>query len=469
MSSPLHEGRVTRPRSADVGRAGGVERLKGRGVVATAVTGALAAVVAGALLLRPAGHSTGQGSVGRVTAAEALGTPVSPGDARAAIARLQRELRSDADEWPLLSELGLAYLEQARGTLDPSWYPKAEQTLQRSLELEPGPENSQAMLGLGILAGARHRFAESMRWSERALDATPHVALGYGVKGDAAIGIGRYGVAQQAFQQMVDLKPDLASYARVSYILELKGNVAGAIRAMKLALDSAGMSGEPAAWTAAQLGKLYLDSGRIEAARTMFRLSSSFQPDFYLSRAGLAQVAFARGHRSKAIKRMEGLARDYPLPQYATWLGELYESAGNHRAASRQFALVRAMNRLYEANGVTPDVEVTLFLADHGSPARALSLAKHQYGSRSSVGVADAYAWALHAAGRDRRAWRLSHQALRLGTRDALFHFHAGMIARSLGRLDDARRHIGMALRINPHFSFLYASEARRVWRELRS
>ena len=58
-------------------------------------------------------------------------------------------------------------------------------------------------------------------------------------------------------------------------------------------------------------------------------------------------------------------------------------------------------------------------------------------------------------------------EALQLGTRDSLKLFHAGMIALELGNKDQAREYLEQALAINPHFSILYAEEAREVLQEL--
>jgi hypothetical protein len=81
--------------------------------------------------------------------------------------------------------------------------------------------------------------------------------------------------------------------------------------------------------------------------------------------------------------------------------------------------------------------------------------------------VADALAWALHANGLDRRALRYSTRALSLGTRNALFCFHAGMIRLGLGDRDGARRLLARALDTNPRFSIRYSAAARRTLRSL--
>ena len=53
---------------------------------------------------------------------------------------------------------------------------------------------------------------------------------------------------------MVDIRPDIRSYSRVSYLREIYGDYPGAIEAMKMAVD-AGVAGDEATeWARIQLG-----------------------------------------------------------------------------------------------------------------------------------------------------------------------------------------------------------------------
>jgi Tfp pilus assembly protein PilF len=56
-----------------------------------------------------------------------------------------------------------------------------------------------------------------------------------------------------------------------------------------------------------------------------------------------------------------------------------------------------------------------------------------------------------------------------LGTRDARLYYHAGMIALQLDNEAQAREYLEQALEINPHFSVLYADEARTTLEELQA
>ena len=133
-------------------------------------------------------------------------------------------------------------------------------------------------------------------------------------------------------------------------------------------------------------------------------------------------------------------------------------------------ALLDAEERLFRANGVNIDLEISLYSADHRVHlATGLRAARAEYARRKSVFVADALAWQLHVNGRDAEAIGHADEALRLGTRSALFHFHRAMIERLLGRADAARADLEQALAINSHFSILHAPEAAGALAALRA
>ena len=113
------------------------------------------------------------------------------------------------------------------------------------------------------------------------------------------------------------------------------------------------------------------------------------------------------------------------------------------------------------------DLELALFDADHGDPVAALAAARAEWGRRHSILVADAYAWALYANGDYREAAGYEHRALALGTRSALFEFHAGMIQLKLGNTGAARTFLREAVDTNPNFSIVWSPVAARVLAKL--
>ncbi|MGH7419850.1 MAG: tetratricopeptide repeat protein, partial [Candidatus Rokuibacteriota bacterium] len=381
------------------------------------------------------------------------------------IASLQDRLRAVPEDWRGFAQLGLAYVQEARITADPGSYPKAEGVLRRSLELN-GRDNFEALVGMGALALARHDFEAALAWGKRALAENPYNADVYGVIGDAQLELGRYAYAFATFQATVDTRPDLASYARVSYARELRGDVRGAIVAMEAAVEAAGTP-EDAAWARYQLGELYFNTGRFDRAEAAYRGGVELAPDFVPPHAGLAKVGWAQGNLERAIRGYSWVVRRFPAPEHVIALGDLYASNGQDTLAERQYALVRAEEELFRANGVNVDLELALFDADHGYPGEALAAARAEWWRRHSIHVADALAWALYANGRYEDAVRYADRALSLGMRNALFMFHAGMIRLRLGDEEGARALLRDAMATNPNFSILYAPVAERTLAEL--
>ncbi len=158
---------------------------------------------------------------------------------------------------------------------------------------------------------------------------------------------------------------------------------------------------------------------------------------------------------------------EIPLPEYAIGLAEAEQAAGKVAAARRDYALVEAETRLLRANGVNADVDLALFEADHGDPSQAVKLGRRAWADAPSVRSADAYSWALHKAGRIGPARRFSQRAMRLGSRDPYFLYHAGMIARRAGERGEARRLLARLVAQSPGFNPLYGPRARRALESL--
>jgi tetratricopeptide (TPR) repeat protein len=424
---------------------------------------AVTLVVGGAIALGPGGETrTATASTPPAAPTSLLLRPgTGAGSLQAHAAALQRRLREVPGDPSSFAALGIAYVAQARATGDPSLYPKAEGALVSSLRLDRRG-NEDALLGLGALALARHDFDAALRLGRGASKIDPFGADAYGVIGDALLELGRYEEAFDAFQRMVDTRPDLASYARVSYARELQGDVRGAIRAMSLAFESAATPGD-AAWVAYQLGELAFGSGDVHGSAGWYRRGIELDPSFVPNLAGLAKVAWARGDTTRAIERYRGVTSRYPAPEFVVALADLYRATGRVALAERQERVVRALHDLADANGVNADLELALFAADRGDETAALDAARAEWSRRRSVHVADALAWALHANGRFERAALFADRALRLGTRNATFLFHAGMIRLALGDDLAARSLLRRAVAVNPNFSILHASTAERV------
>jgi tetratricopeptide (TPR) repeat protein len=380
----------------------------------------------------------------------------------ALVLSLQSTLRSNPSDEHSWALLGLAYQQRARETGDPSYYTKSEGALHRAEGLDA--KDYLVYSGLGSLALSRHRFRLALAYGREAHRLAPTIARNYGVIGDALVELGHYGEAFHDFNRMNRMQPSLSSYARVSYGRELIGHTAGAIRAMKLAIDAATDTTEPTAWTHVQLGKLYFNHGRYAAAAREARFALRVFPGYAYGLDALAQAEAALGHIAQAIAVERQAVQAIPLPQYVALLGDLYRVSGHPLLARRQYALIGAIERLLRANGVRTDLEIGLFQADHGIDLRgALRRARIGRAERPSIDGDDVLAWALERTGHCHEALKYSRHALRLGTLDSLKFFHRGMIERCLGHEQASRQWLRRALSLSPRFSVLWSPVARRL------
>jgi tetratricopeptide (TPR) repeat protein len=184
---------------------------------------------------------------------------------------------------------------------------------------------------------------------------------------------------------------------------------------------------------------------------------------------GKARAEAALGQIETAVEHWIEVVERAPEPGHVIEFARFLESIGRADEAERQWAVFDATQRLFAANGVLPDATSTLADAERGQVDRALDDATQGVSSRPFLDMHDAHAWALHLAGRDDEALQAIDRALALGTRNARFHFHAGMIARSLGDPVRAERELTLALEINPHFDPLSTVVARETLAQLQA
>lgn len=403
-------------------------------------------------------RSSGAGGGDRPEAVD-IGAP--PRDTEERIESLQRRVRAEPADAAGYAELGDAYLQRTRETGDFAFYSRAERAFDEARAREP--DNAEAIVGAGTLALARHDFGEGLRLGERALALAPQTVRPYSVIVDGQIELGRYGAAARSLQTMIDSKPTLASYTRVSYYRELHGDLPGAIEAMRLAVSAGGGAPEGTAYAQTLLGDLLLNAGNMTGARRAYARALTGVPDHLPAQAGLARVDVARGRLAGAQRRLRTVSDRLPLPTYVTPLAEIELARGRRAAAQDDLDLIRAQLRLLRAAGTRTDVDLVLFEADHGDPARAVRLGRRVLADAPSVRSQDAVGWALTRAGRPSAGLRLARRALRLGSIDPSFHYHAGMAAAATGDASRARRGLRRALSLNPSFSPYHAQRARRA------
>jgi tetratricopeptide (TPR) repeat protein len=401
-----------------------------------------------------------------------LGRGVAPAQETAvdhSIALYQALARRSPFDANAYVRLGDAYIQKGRETGDVSYLGLADKALRKSLAL--APTNGAAARHLAHVFAARHEFPEAVAQAARAIQLAPDDAGAHGVLGDAYLELGMYDRAGEAYDTMLRLRADLASYGRSSGLKNVRGDARGAIEDLRRAVAWGEANRQPReslAWARSQLGAEHFAIGEIEAAEARHLAALRTFPGYHRALAGLAQVRTAQGRPDDGVELYGKALAVAPLPEYAVALGDLYTKLGRLTEARRQYDLVEYIGRLNAVNKVLYNRELAYFYADHDVKLdAALELARKEIELRQDLYAHDLLAWALHKAGRSREALASMDQALRLGTLDAKLFFHAGMIHRALGHRERAREYLSRALSINPHFHVLQSVVAERTLAEL--
>lgn len=395
------------------------------------------------------------------------GSPTAPtsragaGEGSENALRVARRAVDEAPEDPVAwSELARAEMERARTTLDSGRLEAAGKALRRSRTLKR-TGNYPATAGMGQLANARHEFSEGRKWGLRSTRMAPDRAEGYGVLADAEIQLGHYSAARAAVQRMLDLKPTTAAYGRAAYDLETHGRNRDAAVALERAAESA-QTPDETAFAESRLGELAWSQGELKRAARHFERAVAAVPDHPHSVAGRARLQAVRGHPAKALRTYEQLIERTPLPQFLLEAAELRLARPGARGQGA-LAGLKAQARMQRATGGPVDPHLALYEADHGNPATAVAQLRREWKHSRSVIVADALGWALHRAGHDAEALEYARTAGRTGWKNALFHYHRGVIEHRLGHDTASHRHLRQALKLNPHFSPYHAPRAARL------
>jgi tetratricopeptide (TPR) repeat protein len=360
-------------------------------------------------------------------------------DGEKAVAVAETRLANKPDGAKEMAALASALLARVRETYDPTLYARAAQLLDRATAL--APMDADVAIAAGNLALSRHDFASALRWGELAQASAPARPAVYGVLTDALVELGRYDEAVTAAQRMVDLRPDLPSYSRVSYLRELHGDIDGAIDAMRRAVQAGAPHAEGTAWSLVQLGNLYLAKDDLARAERAYGDALSSADGYVFAIAGQARVRAAQGDLAGALQLNETAAQRLPVPDFVIALADLHTRLGDTKRASQDAELVSAMERLLKANGVRTDIDLALFDADHDrNLADALAAARVEYAIRPSITVAMTLAWTEYKNGDRPAAAAHAREALRLGWRDPAALRRAMEIANAAGDVALQRR-----------------------------
>jgi tetratricopeptide (TPR) repeat protein len=295
----------------------------------------------------------------------------------------------------------------------------------------------------------RHQFHATEKLAKETLAKDPDDLRTLGALADAQLELGELDAAAGTVQHMVDLKPNLPSYSRASYLRWLAGDTETALKYVRLALDAGRdpRNVEPRAWTLCQAASYFWQAGDDEGALAGYRQALELLPGYAPALQGEGRALLSLGRNAEAIASLKKSFEARPLVE----TGALWAEAGDEDAVRRT-----------EDEGKRGDAYgLGLFWATRGEhTAEAIALLEKEKGERPGVYVRDALAWAYFRAGRVADAER---ELPAVEAPDARLWFHRGAILIAAGKADVGRPLVKKALEKNPHWSAREAAEAKRL------
>ena len=373
-----------------------------------------------------------------------------------------RHRTDDAEVW---CRLGDVIAQKQRDTGDALWYAHAEAVY--TLAHQRAPQHVEALNGLAWVWGGRHDFPQSVRWAREALALDPQNPTSHGIIGDSALELGDLDRAFESYQAMMDARPDLSSYSRAAWLLWITGDAKKARWLMGKAIAAGGAHAENTAWCRARLAHMLFHEGALLPALQTTEEGLKLCPDHQSLRLMHGHILTALHRETEAAAIFEKILSKGEQHEALVALGDLHQSQGRSAEAAGFHERIELLHERQRTAGNHDHTQMARYYADHDlHPEKALQLASEHRDSGNGQEL-DTHAWASLKAGRLEDARRAIRRVLAIGTPEASIHYHAGLIARALGDLPEARNQLSRALSLNSRFHPLHASHAAQVLNDL--
>ncbi|NRB50463.1 MAG: tetratricopeptide repeat protein [Saprospiraceae bacterium] len=319
--------------------------------------------------------------------------------------RYRNELVEHAEKVKPRLKLAEIYTHEARVTGEHGhYYPAALKVLDEALtrsQQNPDEQFQALAMKAGVLLSL-HQFAEALAAGQEAVAMNPYNAQIYGVLVDAYVELGQYDQAVAMADKMISIRPDLRSYARISYLRELHGDVEGAIEAMQLAVDAGYPGYEQTAWARLTLGDLYAQYGELEKAEVAYERILVDRPDYPFAIAALGEIAEQKGDLASAEEKYLQAAKIIPEFSFYEKLAALYQKQNRQTEFDQTIAELKVMLAEDQEAGHVMDLELSHLHAELlGDYETALEYAQKVYERRpDNIDINQTLAYIYHKQNR---------------------------------------------------------------------
>ena len=382
----------------------------------------------------------------------------------------KKALAADSESAIALGQLAGLYMQRGRESGDESNYIEAENYARRSTDLRSN-RNGASFVTLASSMLAQHRFKSADSVVRELVGFEPDIPQYRSLLGEIKLELGDYEGARSAFDSLYSMRANLSIAPRLARWIEINGDNTAARRILYDALAQAvtrrDLPREQVAWFYLRVGDIDQRNGRRRSARTHYERGLEIAPNDYRLLAAMSRLSAVEGNPREAIELGERAMAIKLDPATLGTIGDAYAAVGDTAQAEQYF---RTMEVAVAGQPGAYHRAWSLFLLDHNRRVgEVLANVRGELETRKDIYGYDLLAWALHKSGRNVEAGGAMAKALRMGTKDAMLFFHAGVIELALGNRAGARRQLERALSINPNFHPTQPEEARALLAQLKS
>ena len=365
-------------------------------------------------------------------------------------------LQENPEDVEAYVQIAQVFAYEARVTGDhPYYYPAAEKMIDRAIAIDP--DHYEATFTKAALLLSLHRFDDALAAAEKAVALAPNAAAPYGALVDAHVELGNIEEAVRAADRMMEIRPDLKSYARVSYLRELHGDMKGAIETMRLAVNAGAPGSEEKAWARKTLGDILYSQNRLDDAEAEYLMTIAERDRYPFALAALAQVMAERGNNDSALALLDEAIALVPEFSFVQMKADIHRLAGRDDRADSLVKVVTSMLAEDEASGHSMNLEMVRLYATHETNLdEALRRAQEEVKKRpDNAESLDLLALVLMKKGEHRKAVERSRQAVALAPENGTILAHAGLIEIAAGNRSEGIASLRKARKIRPRTTLL--------------
>ena len=337
---------------------------------------------------------------------------------------------TDAESLLKLAEI---FIFEARVTGEhPYYYGAALKTLDQVLAQKSNitaDQNFHALFYKSTVQLSQHNFNEALVTGKQALAINSQNSGIYGVLVDANVEIGNYDEAVKYCDQMINIRPDLRSYSRISYVREIYGDLKGSAASMKLAINAGAPYSEYKCWSIVTLGKMYEDHNMLDSAASCYNFALRERENYPFAIAGLASLEAKKGNIAQADEMYVKALKTLPEISFTIARARLMKQSGKKEEMKTLVAEIETMFKEDIASGHNMNLEYAQFLNEfRGNHTEALRLGLDEYKKRpANIDVNRLLAFTYYAKGDMKNSAKHADIALKTNKQDAELYCIAGL------------------------------------------